>query len=86
MSKPKFAMYWAGSCGGCEIAVINIHEKILDVDANFDVAFWPVAVDAKIKDVEALDDESILLTLWNGSIRNEENEHVAHLLRKKSKI
>ena len=40
MSKPKFAMYWAASCGGCEIAVLNIHEKILDVDAAFDVVFW----------------------------------------------
>lgn len=86
MSKPKFAMYWSGSCGGCEIAVINIHEKILDVDANFDIAFWPVAMDAKVKDVEALPDGDILLTLWNGSIRNEENEHMAHLLRQKSKI
>jgi F420-non-reducing hydrogenase small subunit len=84
--KPKFAMYWAASCGGCEIAVLNIHEKILDVDANFDVAFWPVAMDAKYKDVEAMPDESILLTLFNGAIRNEENEHLAHLLRKKSKI
>ena len=46
MSKPKFAMYWAASCGGCEIAVLNIHEKILDVDAAFDVVFWPVAMDA----------------------------------------
>ena len=34
-AKPKFAMYWAAACGGCEIAVLNIHEKILDVDANF---------------------------------------------------
>jgi F420-non-reducing hydrogenase small subunit len=49
-AKPKFAMYWAASCGGCEIAVLNIHEKILDVDANFDVVFWPVAMDAKYKD------------------------------------
>jgi F420-non-reducing hydrogenase small subunit len=86
MSKPKFAMYWSGSCGGCEIAVINIHEKILDVDANFDIAFWPVIMDAKVKDVKALADEDILLCLWNGSIRNEENEHMAHLMRKKSKI
>ena len=84
--KPKFAMYWAASCGGCEIAVLNIHEKILDVDANFEVVFWPVAMDAKYKDVEAMQDGSILLTLWNGGIRNEENEHLAHLLRKKSKI
>jgi len=84
--KPKFAMYWAASCGGCEIAVLNIHEKILDVDANFEVVFWPVAMDAKYKDVEAMEDGSILLTLFNGSMRNDENEHVAHLLRRKSKI
>lgn len=85
-SKPKFAMYWAASCGGCEIAVLNIHEKILDVDANFDVVFWPVAMDAKYKDVEAMEDGSILLTLFNGGIRNDENEHIAKLLRSKSKI
>lgn len=84
--KPKFAMYWAASCGGCEIAVLNIHEKILDVDANFEVVFWPVAMDAKYKDVEAMEDGSILLTLFNGAIRNEENEHIAKLLRKKSQI
>ncbi len=84
--KPKFAMYWAASCGGCEIAVLNIGEKILDVDANFEVAFWPVAMDAKYKDVEAMPDKSILLTLWNGGIRNKENEEIAHLLRAKSQI
>ena len=85
-SKPKFAMYWAASCGGCEIAVLNIHEKILDVDANFEVVFWPVAMDAKYKDVEAMEDGSILLTLFNGGIRNDENEHLAKLLRRKSQI
>jgi F420-non-reducing hydrogenase small subunit len=84
--KPKFAMYWAASCGGCEIAVLNIGEKILDVDANFDVAFWPVAMDAKYKDVEAMPDQSILLTLFNGGIRNRENEEIAKLLRQKSQI
>jgi F420-non-reducing hydrogenase small subunit len=84
--KPKFAMYWAASCGGCEIAVLNTHEKILDVDANFDIVFWPVAMDAKYKDVEAMEDGSILLTLFNGGIRNDENEHIAKLLRQKSKI
>jgi F420-non-reducing hydrogenase small subunit len=79
-------MYWAASCGGCEIAVLNIGEKILDVDANFEVVFWPVAMDAKYKDVEAMEDQSILLTLFNGGIRNKENEEIAHLLRRKSKI
>ncbi len=85
-TKPKFAMYWAASCGGCEIAVLNINEKILEVDANFDVVFWPVAMDAKYKDVAAMADNEITLTLFNGGIRNSENEEMAHLLRRKSKI
>lgn len=84
--KPKFAMYWAAGCGGCEIAVLNIHEKILDVDANFEVVFWPVAMDAKYQDLEAMPDDSILLTLFNGGIRNSENAEMARLLRRKSKL
>jgi len=84
--KPKFAMYWAASCGGCEIAVLNINEKILDVDANFDVVFWPLAMDAKVKDVEAMPDKSILLTLFNGGMRNSDNVAMAKLMRQKSQI
>lgn len=84
--KPKFAMYWAAACGGCEIAVLNIHEKILDVDENFEVVFWPVAMDAKYKDVEAMEDGSITLTLFNGGIRSDEHAEIAHLLRRKSQV
>ena len=84
--KPKFAMYWAAACGGCEIAVLNINEGILDVDANFDVVFWPVAMDAKYHDVEAMADGSITICLFNGAIRNSENEEMAHLLRRKAQI
>jgi F420-non-reducing hydrogenase small subunit len=79
-------MYWAGSCGGCDIATLNIHEKILDVDANFDVVFWPVAMDAKVRDVEAMEDGSITVLFFNGSIRTRENEEMAHLLRRKAQI
>ncbi len=25
--KPRLAMYWAASCGGCDVAVINLHEQ-----------------------------------------------------------
>ena len=85
-SKPKFAMYWAAGCGGCEIAVLNIGDKILAVDEAFDVAFWPCAADFKVKDVEGYADGYIDLCLFNGAIRNSENEEMAHLLRRKSKV
>ena len=79
-------MYWAGSCGGCEIALLEIKEKILEVDAAYDVVFWPAATDFKYKDLEAYDDGFIDVCLFNGCIRNSENEHVAKVLRDKSKV
>ncbi len=84
--KPKLAMYWASSCGGCEISVLNIHEKILTVDEIFDIAFFPCIADFKIRDVEGYPDGYIDVCLFNGAIRNSENEEMAHLLRRKSKV
>ena len=86
MEKLKFALYWAASCGGCEIAVNDINEKILDVVANADIIFWPVAMDIKYKDVEAMPDKYIDVCFFNGAIRTEEQEHMAKLLRKKAKV
>lgn len=86
MSKPKLALYWAASCGGCEVAVLDVEEKILDVAAFFDVVFWPCAMDFKYRDVEAMADASIDLCLFNGAIRTTENEAMARLLRRKSKL
>lgn len=85
MSKLKFAFYWGASCGGCEIAVLDINEKILEVAALADILLWPVAVDGKYKDIEALADKTIDVTFFNGGIRNTEAEHIAKLLRQKSK-
>ncbi len=84
--KPKLALYWAASCGGCEIAVVDIELKILEVDEFFDIVFWPCIMDFKYKDVESMQDGEIDLCLFNGAIRTSENEYLAKLLRKKSKI
>jgi F420-non-reducing hydrogenase small subunit len=86
MSKGKLALYWAASCGGCEIAVLGINEKILDVAKAFDIVFWPVAVDAKVRDVEKMADKEIDVCLFNGAIRTSEQEYMARLLRQKSKV
>ncbi len=85
-SKPKLALYWAASCGGCEIAVLAINEKILDVDAAFEVVMWPCVMDGKRADIEAMKDGEITLCLFNGGIRNSEQEEMAKILRAKSKV
>ncbi|MEA3375670.1 MAG: oxidoreductase [Chloroflexota bacterium] len=84
--KLKLGLYWAASCGGCEIAIVELREKILDLDAAADILFWPCAMDFKYKDVEAMPDAHIDVCLFNGAIRTSENEEMAHLLRQKSKV
>jgi F420-non-reducing hydrogenase small subunit len=86
MAKPKLALYWAASCGGCEITVVDIEAKILDVAEFFDIVFWPCILDFKYKDVEAMADGEITLCLFNGAIRTSENEYMAKLLRAKSTV
>ncbi|MFP4467068.1 MAG: oxidoreductase [Candidatus Goldiibacteriota bacterium] len=84
--KLNLAIYWAGSCGGCDVSILDIDEKILDVAEAADIKFWPIAMDFKVSDVEALKDGEIDACLFNGCIRNSEQKHMAQLLRKKSKL
>jgi F420-non-reducing hydrogenase small subunit len=84
--KLKLAVYWGAACGGCCVSVLDVHEKLFDVVAAADLVFWPIALDTKYKDVEEMPDGHIDVTLFNGAVRNSENEHMAKLLRKKTKV
>ncbi|MGA2183048.1 MAG: oxidoreductase [Bryobacteraceae bacterium] len=84
--KPKVAFYWCASCGGCEEAVLDLAERFLDVAGAIDIVFWPVALDFKRKDVEALPDGSVFAAFINGAVRNSEQEEMAQLLRRKAKV
>jgi len=86
MSKPKVAFYWCASCGGCEEAVVDLAEGILPVVEAVDIVFWPVALDFKRSDVEAMADGEITVGFVNGAIRTSEQEEMAELLRRKSQI
>jgi F420-non-reducing hydrogenase small subunit len=86
MSKPKVGFYWCASCGGCEEAVVDLHEEILGVVEAVEIAFWPVALDWKRSDVEAMPDGHLAVCFLNGAIRTSEQEEMAKLLRRKSKV
>jgi F420-non-reducing hydrogenase small subunit len=83
--KLKIAMYWAGSCGGCDISLLEIGPKLLDLIEVAEVVFWPCAADFKYADVARYPDSHIDCCFFNGSVRNSEQEEVARLLRRKSK-
>jgi len=86
MAKLKLGIYWAGTCGGCDVSILDTHERLLSIVEAADIHFWPCATDFKVKDVEAMKDGFLDVCLFNGAIRNDENEHMAKLLRKKSKV
>ena len=85
-TKPKVAFYWCASCGGCEEAIVDLAEQLLDVVGAVEIVLWPVAIDAKRADVEAMEDGEILATFINGAVRTSEQEEMVHLLRRKSKV
>ncbi|MBN1961405.1 MAG: oxidoreductase [Deltaproteobacteria bacterium] len=84
--KLKVAMYWAAGCGGCDIALLELHEQLINFIEHVDIVFWPCVIDIKYKDVEAMHDGSIDACFINGAMRNEENIQVAQMLRRKSKV
>jgi len=86
VAKPKLALYWAAGCGGCDVAVLDTNEKLLDIANLCDIVFWPIALDFKYHHARAMADKSIDLCLFNGAVRSSEQEEIARLLRAKSKV
>ncbi|MBN1163300.1 MAG: oxidoreductase [Candidatus Krumholzibacteriota bacterium] len=84
--KLKTGIYWGAGCGGCDVAVLDVHEKLLAVAEKMDLLFWPIAMDFKYDDVRARADGEFDIVLYNGAVRNSENEEIAKLLRRKSKV
>lgn len=85
VGKPKIAIYWCASCGGCDEAIVDLAEDILGLLENVDIIFWPCATDFKRKDLENLPDGMILASFINGAIRSTEQEEMVRLLRQKTK-
>jgi len=85
VDKLKLAVYWASSCGGCDISIVELGEHLLELARVADIVFWPCAMDFKYEDVRAMPDRHIDICLFNGAIRTDEDAHIARLLRAKSR-
>ena len=82
--KIKLAVYWAAGCGGCDVSLLDVNERILTIGDMADIVMWPIASDGKEADIEAMNDKEITVSIINGAVRNTENEHMVKLLRQKS--
>jgi len=59
---------------------------VLKVADAVDIVLWPVAMDFKYENIRRMKEDEITLSIIHGSVRNSEQEEMALLLRKKSKI
>jgi F420-non-reducing hydrogenase small subunit len=86
MSRVKLAVYSGAGCGGCDIALLELHERLIPLLDSVEFVFWPTIMDVKYDALEAMPDGSIDVCLFNGAINSEANRHAAELLRSKSRV
>ncbi len=84
--KLKIAVNWAGSCGGCDVSLLDIEGHILDLASIADIAYWPVAMDFKQQEFLALPDKTVDFGLFNGALRTSEHLEMARAFRQKCKV
>jgi len=84
--KLKLAIGLGSTCSGCDIAILDLGGKLLELIDLADIVFWPTAFDFKHSDLKELEDKEIDITLHHGTIRTTEHEEIAQILRKKSKV
>lgn len=84
--KLKLAIGLGSTCSGCDIAILDLGVKLLELIDLADIVYWPTAFDFKHSDLKELGDKEIDITLHHGTIRTTEHEEIAQILRKKSKV
>ncbi|ACV69543.1 NADH ubiquinone dehydrogenase [Desulfohalobium retbaense] len=82
----SIAMNWAGACGGCDVSLLDTQGKLLELTAVADVVYWPVALDYKRSDLEALPEKSVDIGLFNGVVRTSEQAEDARRLRERCRV
>ena len=83
----KVAQEWFAICGGCEVTVLDVGEPLIDVLAVLEFVHMPVLMDYKIYGQTGERSEADLpeadVGIITGGVRNEENKHLAELMRKR---
>ena len=83
-NKPKLAILYGSVCGGCDVSLVNVGEPLADLLTNFDVIYWSIALDGKLRTLEKL--ERIDVAIYMGPIRTEHNVKLAELIKEKADL
>ena len=77
--KPRVATVWLGGCSGCHMSFLDLDERLLELADRMELVYSPIA------DIKAFP-AGVDVTLVEGAVTNSENEEMAHLVRRNSKV
>lgn len=75
----KIAIEELAGCSGCTIAVLDLHEMLLDIVKDADIVYSPVIMDVKEPP------EGIDIAFVTGAVRNAENQEHLERIRRRAK-
>lgn len=85
----KVAEEWLNICGGCEVAILDLGEKLLDVLPSLEFVHMPVLMDHKyfgqMGEKSEFEIPEADVGMISGGIRNEKEKHVTEEMRKQCK-
>lgn len=83
----KIAEEWLATCGGCEVTILDIGDKLLDLLPQLEFVHMPVLMDHKYfgqaAERDTLEIPEAAVGIISGGIRSEENRKIAEEMRKK---
>lgn len=76
--KPRVATAWLGGCSGCHMSFLDLDERLIELADKIQLVYSPIA------DMKTFPN-NVDVTLVEGAVTNDENEEMAHTIRKHSK-
>ena len=81
---------WLNACSGCEISILNVGDRLLDLLPELNFVHMTALVDHKffgqLGDGTAMDIPESVVAIVSGGVRNEEMKHELEEIRKKTKF
>lgn len=78
-TKPRVATVWLGGCSGCHMSFLDMDERLIELAGKMDLVYSPIAdVKEYPRDVD--------VALVEGAVSNVEQEELAHIIRRNSRI
>jgi len=79
MTKPKVATDWLAGCAGCEMSLLDMDERLVELLQKIELTSCPIT------DLKHPPEEGVEVGILSGAVNNTTNRAVARMMRKRCK-